>query len=214
MPEPSDWPAVILGDQLVPLLDVDRAGEGRVGDGLVLVEELLHADDQRHVVVAGGDHHAGLVERGAAAPAGVLDVDDRDLPQADRAEDHLAANRLLPRHRAGGAVAHVGGLDVGELDAGVLHGLEHRLAPELLQALVEVLAEAGHRDAGDDGVHAHVESSDLCVAKPCCTSVQRRSRALTGASTFEGSDENPRASLGPGFFRNSSLDHPRSGTSL
>jgi len=143
-------------DHLLQLVDVDGAREGREALRLVGIRELLHAEGEHDVEDPRGDHRRRLDQGRRAAGAGVLDVDDGDLSDADRVEDHLAADRFLPGDQPRGAVAHVGGLEVGELEARVGDGGAHGFRAQLFQPFVGVLHEAGHSDTRDGGVELHV----------------------------------------------------------
>src|SRR5205814_1220957 len=72
------------------------------------------------------------------------------------AQDHLAADHLLSRNQAGGRVADDRRFDLRLVDARLLHRGVNGFAPEVLEALVHPLPEAGHARAGD-GYPAHID---------------------------------------------------------
>ena len=123
------------------------------------MEELLRADGQRDVVLAGGHGQPGEMEGGGGRCTGVLDVEDRNAEQAGVPQRCLAANHLLAGDEPGHRVGEVGGLHVLDLDAGVHERLGHGLLGERAHAALEKLPEPRHSDTGDDDVVGHDDSS-------------------------------------------------------
>ena len=119
--------------------------------GLVGAEHLFGADSQSHLHLARTHRLHRQVEGRAGAGAGVLEVVDRDALDAQRAQRDLAAHHGLALQHALRGVGEIGGLDVGDGQAGVGQRGVDGIGGELLDAAVEELAGRRHADAGDVG---------------------------------------------------------------
>ena len=150
---PEDFAGLLqLLDDARHRLHVDRARESAEGDLLVLVVELLDTECEYDVVVPRRNHGAGLVEGRRGAGTGVLDVHHRQSSQPHRAQDHLAANRLLAGNHARSGVADIGGLERARLQSGIGQRGLNRLGAERLEPPIHVLSECRHADTRDDCV--------------------------------------------------------------
>lgn len=84
------------------------------------------------------------------ASTSVLDVDDRNAPDAHAVQRHLSGGQHLVGHDTGSGVAHVGRLQLGRGDTRIGDGLANRLGCERFETTVNVLAETGHARASDE----------------------------------------------------------------
>ena len=127
--------------------------------------ELLHADGEAHVDLAGLHRHDRRAQCGGTGGARVRDVEHRDAGLADLLLD-LLADAARAHQVAGGEDA-----DVGHRDPTVGQGGEDRLGGEVDDVLVRILAELGHVDPEDPDVvtcaHGYLSvfacSIDVCV---------------------------------------------------
>ncbi len=111
--------------------------------------ELLDADGEAHVALAGLDRHDRRAQRGGAGGAGVGHVVDGDAGLADLLLE-LLADAAAAHQVAGGQHAHV-----LHRHAAVGQRGERGLRGQVDDVLVGVLAELGHVDAEDPDVVAH-----------------------------------------------------------
>ena len=77
------------------------------------------------------------------ASTSVLDVDDRNAPDAHAAQRNLSGDQHLAGYDTGSSVAHIGRQQLGRGDASIGDGLADRLGGVRFETAVNVLAEMG-----------------------------------------------------------------------
>ena len=122
----------------------------------VAVAHLLEADGEDDVVHAGGDRQAGVAEGVHARRAVVLHPRDRPAEQLERVGESVPTE-------GGGHGSHPGGLDAVALAAGVGQRLVHRVAQQVLGALIVQLAELRASHADDGHGLAEIDRHDRTV---------------------------------------------------
>ena len=155
------------------------------GEAFVLVEELLGADRDGGLGIAGGDRHPGEVHRGAAGGAGVVDVDDRHAAEGDVAQRDLAADHLLAGDQPGRRVRVVDDVDLLRGQPGVGERRAQRLLAQRTQRAVHVTAEPRHPDAADGNLNHRLpprsRAGDDPVAQQLVDLARRSGRAARRA---------------------------------
>ena len=140
--------AVDRGDRAVAPVGASAPSPARRRREQPRARQLLDADGQAVVALAGLHRHRRDAQGGGAGGAGVGDVVDGDAGLADLLLELLAACRPRAHEVARGEHAHV-----LHLDATVGERAERRLGREVDHVEVGVLAELGHVDPKDPECH-------------------------------------------------------------
>ena len=130
-------------------MDVDAAVEDRKHLVLVVNVCLVNTDCQHNVARAGTDMQDCLVQGGCRSGASVLYVDHWNPFKSYAAQRHLSGHHHLPFEDGLHRVAEVGGVDIGELCAGILQGPRYCLPGEIFDGYFAAHAERSHADTHD-----------------------------------------------------------------
>ena len=135
--------------------------------------QLLDAERERDVDLAGRDLLPCEMERRRRRRARVLHVEDRHATDAALAQHYLTADALLAGDQTRDRVAHHGELHVARLESDVDQRLVHGLARQALESPLRELAEVGHPHAGDND---RVATHDGLLVRPGCERTDRGAR--------------------------------------
>ena len=152
-------------DRRIHRVNVPAAVEDREAERAIRRVHLLGTDHKRHVGQAGANVGAGHVEGGRRAGACVLDVDDRGVPQCQRQQRDLAANRMLALHHPLRRVGEEDRIDQADIAAAVVERCVGGLDRKLAHRAVEKLAERRHAHAGYINF-GHVQSPSELAGSP------------------------------------------------